>query len=65
MFEHSPRGGSGFRCKEINDKEVKYIESYILENKKIELKGSDLFKLRRDSRKWENKEYCNVVFKKI
>lgn len=65
MFEHSPRGGSGFRCKEINDKEVKYIESYIHENKKIELKGSDLFKLRRDSKKWENKEYCNVVFKKI
>ena len=57
MFEQSPRGGSGFRCKEINDKEVKYIESYILENKKIELKGSDLFKLRRDSKKWESKEY--------
>lgn len=57
MFEQSPRGGSGFRCKEINDKEVKYIENYILENKKIELKGSDLFKLRRDSKKWESKEY--------
>ena len=57
MFEHSPRGGSGFRCKEINDKEVKYIESYILENKKIELKGSDLFKLRSNSKKWESKKH--------
>ena len=57
MFEHSPRGGSGFRCKEINDKEVKYIESYILENKKIELKGSDLFKLRSKGQKCERKEY--------
>ena len=57
MFEQSPRGGSGFRCKEITDKQVEYIENFILANKKIELKGSDLFKLRRDSKKWESKEY--------
>jgi hypothetical protein len=64
MFEQSPRGGSGFRCKEINDKEVKYIESYILENKKIELKGSDLFKLRRDSKKWESMKWRCERWKK-
>ena len=57
MFEQSPRGGSGFRCKEITDKQVECIENFILANKKIELKGSDLFKLRRDSKKWESKEY--------
>ena len=57
MFDHFPHGGGGFRCKEITDKQVEYIENFILANKKIELKGSDLFKLRRDSKKWESKEY--------
>lgn len=57
MFDHFPHGGGGFRCKEINDEEVKNIESYILKNKKIELKGTDLFKLRSNSKRWESKKW--------
>ena len=57
MFSHSPRGGGGFRCKEITDKQVKCIENHILNKKKIELKGTDLFKLRSNSQKWESKKW--------
>ena len=57
MFNHSPCGGGGFRCKKITDEQVECIENFILANKKIELKGTDLFKLRSNSQKWESKKW--------
>ena len=57
MFNHSPRGGGGFRCTKITDKQVECIENFILANKKMELKGTDLFKLRSNSQKWESKKW--------
>lgn len=46
LFNPSPHPGKGFICKEINSGILKNIENYILEKKKIELRGTDLFKLR-------------------
>lgn len=46
LFNPSPHPGKGFICKEINSDILKNIENYILEKKKIELRGTDLFKLR-------------------
>ena len=64
MFNHSPRGGGGFRCKEITDKQVECIENFILANKKIELKGTDLFELRSNSQKWESMKWRCERWKK-
>ena len=40
----------------IQSEDIKKIENYILENKKIELKGLDLFKLRSNTEFWCGKE---------
>lgn len=64
MFDHFPHGGGGFRCKEITDKQVECIENFILANKKIELKGTDLFELRSNSQKWESMKWRCERWKK-
>ena len=56
LFKHSPYGSKGFKCEEINSDDLKKIENYILENKKIKLKGVDLFKLRSNTEVWCEKE---------
>lgn len=56
LFKHSSCGSKGFKCEEINSEDIKKIENYILENKKIELKGLDLFKLRSNTEFWCGKE---------
>ena len=57
MFDHFPDVRGKFRCKEITDEQVEDIENFILANKKIELKGTDLFKLRSNSKKWESMKW--------
>lgn len=56
LFKHLSYGSMGFKCEEINSDDLKKIENYILENKKIELKGVDLFKLRSNTEVWCGKE---------